>query len=68
MGGQKGEEIERGAKIKKGPCGSKRNKRYDSSSLLTDDRWFIYKHCSELLEMPDWFDRLQGRRQLSTGR
>ncbi len=28
-------------------CGSKRNKRYDSTSLLTDSRWFIYKYCTE---------------------
>jgi hypothetical protein len=29
---------------------NKCNKRYDSTSLLTDSRWFIYKHCTDLLE------------------
>ncbi len=31
-------------------CGSKRNKRADSTSLLTDNRWFIYRNCRYWLE------------------
>jgi hypothetical protein len=27
-------------------CGSKRNKRYDSTGLLTDNRRFIYRYCT----------------------
>jgi hypothetical protein len=30
-----------------GICGSKRNKRYDSTSLSTGSRSFIYKYCTE---------------------
>jgi hypothetical protein len=32
---------------KHGDCGSKRNKRYDSTGLLTDNGWFIYRFCKE---------------------
>ncbi len=31
-------------------CGSKCNKRYHSTSLLMDNRWFIYRHCTGWLE------------------
>jgi hypothetical protein len=28
-------------------CGSKRDKRYDSTGLLTDSSWFIYRYCTD---------------------
>ncbi len=28
-------------------CGSKNNKKYKSTSLLTDSSWFIYRYCTE---------------------
>ncbi len=31
-------------------CGSKCNKRYNSTSLLMDNTWFMYKHYTDWLE------------------
>jgi hypothetical protein len=31
-------------------CGSKHNKRYNSTGLLADNSWFIYRYCTEWIE------------------
>jgi hypothetical protein len=31
-------------------CGSKHNKRYNSTGLLAGNIWFIYRYCREWIE------------------